>query len=149
LSWNDNQICIKRNGGHWQNYVGNKIAYSLFGENQIRKITKRRKISKRIERMHVKEEESVEEMIEEIKEGDRILCVKGKYNGWEGRVVEVHPKMVTFTPYFRFDKKQKQHCISKESIIRDDGEADLMPNVSRIMALITLELDTIESTYLS
>ena len=64
--------------------------------------------------MHVKEEESVEEMIEEIKEGDRILCVKGKYNGWEGWVVEVHPKMVTFTPYFRFDTKQKPGMMVKQ-----------------------------------
>ena len=99
--------------------------------------------------MHAKEVELVKEMIEEIKEGDRIVCKKGKYNGWEGGVVEVHPKMVTFTPYFRFDKKQKQHHISKESIIRDDGEADPEPNVSRIMALMTLELDTMEGMYLS
>ena len=34
--------------------------------------------------MHVKEEESVEETIEEIKEGDRILCVNRKVQWFGG-----------------------------------------------------------------
>ena len=53
--------------------------------------------------------------VKELEEGVWIVCTGGAYKGWEGYVVEVHSKMVTFTPCYRSDKKQKQRRVSHKN----------------------------------
>jgi hypothetical protein len=63
--------------------------------------------------------------VEALEEDDRVRCIQGKYAGWEGRVVEVHSKMITFLPCYRYDKKGKQRRLLKEHVTKIQNETSL------------------------
>ena len=89
--------------------------------------------------MHTTEaEERTAEEWEGSRAGDRVRCVKGKYEGWEGWLVEVHKRMVMFTPCYRHDKMQKQQCVPKESI---ELEREEVVAVSKVMDEIITKLE--------
>ena len=104
------------------------------------------------ERMRINEvkEESKDDYeleVKELQEGVWIVCTSGVYKGWEGYIVEVHSKMVTFTPCYRFDKKQKQRRVSHknaEIITKDKVVA-----VEQVMESVELILRVARSKFVT